>query len=132
MINFNFFSNSKSTRHCISAASFHNIHEQISHGLLRFEALNFRVLKISKDYMYFFIHVKEMMKPIIGIFPIEVDLSENMLNYNYNKVEKADDTYKDFVEKNEQESTETSDEDEEFEDSTEDFKEEKLLDLSLN
>ena len=72
-----------------------------------------------------------MMKPIISIFPIEVDLSENMLNYSYPKTEKLEDAYRDFVEKNE-ESSSTSEENDEFEDTNEDFKDEKLIDLSLN
>ena len=73
-----------------------------------------------------------MMKPIIGIFPIEVDLSENMLNYDYNKAEKSSqDAYKDFVEKV-GESSDTSEADDEFEDSNDYLKDEKLLDLSLN
>jgi hypothetical protein len=78
----------------------------------------------------------EMMKPIINIFPIEVDLSENMLNYNYNAVQKPDDSYKDIPEDQkteENESSDTSEEnDEEFEDSNDFIKDEKLLDLSLN
>lgn len=72
-----------------------------------------------------------MMKPIISIFPIEVDLSENMLNYSFPKNEKLEDAYKDFVEKNE-ESSETSEDNDEFLDTNEDLKDDKLIDLSLN
>jgi hypothetical protein len=79
----------------------------------------------------FIFNLLEMMKPIISIFPIEVDLSENMLNYSYPKTEKLEDAYRDFVEKNE-ESSSTSEGNDEFEDTNEDFKDEKLIDLSLN
>ncbi len=72
-----------------------------------------------------------MMKPIISIFPIEVDLSENMLNYSFPKAVKLEDAYKDFVEKNE-ESSETSEDNDEFLDTNEDLKDDKLIDLSLN